>query len=76
MFTGLSSGFFSDSALFIHISHEIMLDTEFGVATLFKLLPLMFTISLNVLAILLSEFLSTTLISFKLSRTGYNLLSF
>ena len=76
MFIGLGSGFFSDNALFIHPSHEIMLDTEFGVATLFKLLPLMFTISLSVLAILLSEFLSTTLISFKLSRTGYNIFSF
>ena len=76
MFIGLGSGFFSDNALFIHPSHEIMLDTEFGVATLFKLLPLMFTISLSVIAILLSEFLSTTLISFKLSRTGYNIFSF
>jgi len=76
MFIGLGSGFFSDNALFIHPSHEIMLDTEFGVATLFKLLPLMFTISLSVLAIILSEFLSTTLISFKLSRTGYNIFSF
>jgi len=76
MFIGLGSGFFSDNALFIHPSHEIMLDTEFGVATLFKLLPLMFTVSLSVLAILLSEFLSTTLISFKLSRTGYNIFSF
>ena len=76
MFIGLGSGFFSDNALFIHPSHEIMLDTEFGVATLFKLLPLMFTVSLSVIAILLSEFLSTTLISFKLSRTGYNIFSF
>ena len=76
MFIGLGSGFFSDNALFIHPSHEIMLDTEFGVPTLFKLLPLIFTISLSVIAILLSEFLSTTLISFKLSRTGYNIFSF
>jgi NADH-ubiquinone oxidoreductase chain 5 len=76
MFIGLGSGFFSDNALFIHPTHEIMLDTEFGVPTLFKLLPLMFTISLSVIAILLSEFLSTILISFKLSRTGYNIFSF
>ena len=76
MFIGLGSGFFSDNALFIHPSHEIMLDTEFGVPTLFKLLPLVFTISLSVIAILLSEFLSTILISFKLSRTGYNIFSF
>ena len=76
MFIGLGSGFFSDNALFIHPSHEIMLDTEFGVPTLFKLLPLVFTISLSILAILLSEFLSTILISFKLSRAGYNIFSF
>jgi len=76
MFIGLGSGFFSDNALFIHPSHEIMLDTEFGVPTLFKLLPLIFTISLSVIAIVLSEYLSTALIYFKLSRVGYNIFSF
>jgi NADH-ubiquinone oxidoreductase chain 5 len=76
MFIGLGSGFFSDNALFIHPSHEIMLDTEFAVPTLFKLLPLMFTISLSVIAIVLSEYLSTILIYFKLSRLGYNIFSF
>ena len=46
IFIGLGSGFFADNALFIHPSHEIMSDTEFGVPTLFiKLLPLVFTIS-------------------------------
>jgi len=76
MFIGLGSGFFSDNALFIHPSHEILLDTEFGVPTLFKLLPLLFTISLSVIAIVLSEYLSTILIYFKLSRVGYNIFSF
>jgi len=76
MFIGLGSGFFSDNALFIHPSHEIMLDTEFGVPTLFKLLPLIFTVSLSVIAIVLSEYLSTILIYFKLSRIGYNIFSF
>jgi len=76
MFIGLGSGFFSDNAIFIHPSHEIMLDTEFGVPTLFKLLPLIFTISLSVIAIVLSEYLSTILIYFKLSRVGYNIFSF
>jgi NADH-ubiquinone oxidoreductase chain 5 len=76
MFIGLGSGFFSDNALFIHPSHEIMLDTEFGVPTLFKLLPLVFTISLSVISIVLSEYLSTILIYFKLSRVGYNIFSF
>ena len=76
IFIGLGSGFFSDNALFIHPSHEIMLDTEFGVPTLFKLLPLIFTISLSVISIVLSEYLSLILIYFKLSRVGYNIFSF
>lgn len=76
MFIGLGSGFFADNALFIHPSHEIMLDTEFGVPTLFKLLPLIFTISLSIISIVLSEYLSTILIYFKLSRVGYNIFSF
>ena len=40
IFIGLGSNFFSDNSLFIHPLHEIMLDTEFAVPTLFKLLPL------------------------------------
>src|SRR5246500_5063161 len=36
IFIGLGSGFFSDNSLFIHTSHEIMLDTEFAVPTIFK----------------------------------------
>jgi NADH-ubiquinone oxidoreductase chain 5 len=76
IFIGLGSGFFSDNALFIHPSHEILLDTEFGVPTLFKLLPLLFTISLSVMAIVFSEYLPLVLIYFKLSRVGYNIFSF
>jgi NADH-ubiquinone oxidoreductase chain 5 len=76
VFIGLGSGFFSDNALFIHPSHEILLDTEFGVPTLFKLLPLIFTISLSAIAIIFSEYLPLILIYFKLSRVGYNIFSF
>ena len=76
IFIGLASGFFSDNSLFIHPSHEIMLDTEFAVPTLFKLLPLVFTVSLSVIFITLSEFLPKLLIHFKLSRLGYNIFSF
>lgn len=75
IFIGLGTGFFEDNALFIHPLHEIMLDTEFAVPTLFKLLPLMLTISLSILAILLSEFFPKTLIYFKFSRLGYNTFS-
>ena len=76
IFIGLGSGFFSDNGLFIHPSHEIILETEFAVPTLFKLLPLIGTVSLSVIAIVLSEFLPKLLIRFKFSRFGYNIFSF
>jgi NADH-ubiquinone oxidoreductase chain 5 len=56
IFIGLGTGFFADNSLFIHPSHEIMLDTEFAVPTLFKLLPFVFTVSLSIISVLFSEF--------------------
>ena len=53
-----------------------MLNTEFAVPTLFKLLPLLFTISLSVIAIVISEFLGKILITFKFTRLGYNIFGF
>jgi len=76
IFIGLGSGFFADNGLFIHPSHEIILETEFAVPTIFKLLPLIGTVSLSVIAIVLSEFLPKLLIHFKFSRFGYNIFSF
>jgi NADH-ubiquinone oxidoreductase chain 5 len=76
IFIGLGSAFFSDNSLFIHPTHEIMLDTEFAVPTLFKLLPLIFTISLSAIAIVISEFLPKVLIAFKFNRLGYNIFGF
>merc|ERR1712070_877705 len=76
LFIGLGSNFFSDNSLYIHPSHEIMLDTEFAVPTIFKILPLIFTVSLSLLSIILSDFIPKALISFKLSRFGYNVYSF
>jgi len=76
IFIGLASGFFADNSLFIHPAHEIMLNTEFAVPTLFKLLPLFFTISFSILAIMLSEFLGKVLIIFKFTRLGYNIFGF
>lgn len=76
IFIGLGSGFFTDNSLFIHTSHEIMLDTEFAVPTIFKLLPLIFTILLSILSIIISEFLPKLLILFKFSTFGYNVFSF
>jgi NADH-ubiquinone oxidoreductase chain 5 len=76
IFIGLGSGFFADNSLFIHPTHEIMLDTEFAVPTFFKLLPLFFTISLSAFGIVFSEFLPKILIFFKFSRLGYNIFGF
>ncbi len=76
IFVGLGSNFFVDNSIFIHPSHEIMLDTEFAVPTFFKILPLIFTISLSILSILLSELAPKVLTYFKLSRIGYNIFSF
>jgi NADH-ubiquinone oxidoreductase chain 5 len=76
IFLGLGSGFFLDNSLFIHPLHEIMLDTEFAVPILFKILPLFFTISLSLLSITFTEFYPKILIKFKLSNIGYNIFSF
>lgn len=78
IFIGLGSGFFADNSIFIHPTHEIMLDTEFAVPTIFKLLPLIFTITLSILAIVISEFafFQAILMKFKLSRLGYNIFGF
>ena len=76
IFIGLGSGFFQDNSLFIHPSHEIMLDTEFAVPILFKLLPLVLTLSLSVISLVLSESLQLLLIRFKFTRFGYNVFSF
>ena len=76
IFIGLGSSFFSDNSLFIHPSHEIMLNTEFAVPSLFKLLPLFLTILLSILSLIMSEYLPRLLISFKFTRLGYNIFSF
>ena len=76
IFIGLGSGFFSDNALFIHPSQEIMLNTEFSVPTIYKLLPLFFTVSLTALSVLFTEFYPMLLIKFKYSIIGYNIFGF
>jgi NADH-ubiquinone oxidoreductase chain 5 len=76
LFIGLGTGFFVDNGIFIHPSHEIMLETEFAVPIIFKMLPLFFTIFLSILSIIYSEFLPRVLIYFKFSRIGYNIFSF
>jgi NADH-ubiquinone oxidoreductase chain 5 len=72
----MGSNLFVDNSLFIHPIHEIMIDTEFAVPVLFKLLPFIFTISFSIIALTLSELLSELVIYFKLSRLGYNIFGF
>jgi NADH-ubiquinone oxidoreductase chain 5 len=76
IYIGLGSGFFIDNSIFIHPIREIMIDTEFGVLTIFKLLPFIFTISFSMIAIILSEFLPEFISNFKLSRLGYLIFGF
>lgn len=76
LFIGLGSDFFSDNSIFIHPKHEIMLDTEFSVPIIFKLLPLFFTIFFTIISILFTEFYPKLLISFKLSYIGYKFFGF
>jgi NADH-ubiquinone oxidoreductase chain 5 len=76
IFIGLGSGFFADNSIFIHPLREIMLNTEFAVPILFKLLPLLFTLSFSMIAIIILEFTPKIIINFKLNRMGYNIFSF
>jgi NADH-ubiquinone oxidoreductase chain 5 len=74
LFTGLGSNFLVvDNSIFIHPNHEIVIDTEFAVPTLFKLLPFIFTLSFSIIAIVISEYYPELLINFKFSRLGYNI---
>ncbi|KAG6617976.1 hypothetical protein I3842_Q138200 [Carya illinoinensis] len=59
IFIGLGCNFFSDN------------NTEFAVPTIFKILPLIFTLTLSVLSIVLSEFSPKVLTSFKSSRLDF-----
>ena len=76
IFIGLGTGFFIDNSLYINPYHEITIETEFAVPTLFKLLPLFCTVLFTFLSILYSEVLPNKLINFKLSRIGYNIFGF
>lgn len=76
IFIGLGSGFFTDNSIFIHPTHEILIDTEFAVPTTFKLLPLFFTVSFTAIAIIYSEFFPNLINSFKLSNLGHSIYGF
>lgn len=76
IFLGLGSHFFSDNSLFIHPFHEKMLDTEFSVPVLYKLIPLILTIFLSIIYITSTELIPTIVLRLKLSYIGYNFFSF
>jgi NADH-ubiquinone oxidoreductase chain 5 len=76
LFIGLGTSVFQDNSIYIYPLHEILIETEFGVPTIFKLLPLIFTISLTFISILCSELFPNILTQFKLTRVGYNIFGF
>ena len=76
MFIGLGTNLFTDNSLFIHPTHENVLNTEFGVKTTFKLLPFVFTLVFSALSLTFMEFIPKYLIYFKSTRLGYNVFSF
>lgn len=76
IFVGLGLSFFSDNSIFIYPLHEIMINTEFGVPLIYKLIPFILTIGFSIMSILISEFFLKLLVNFKLTRLGYNTFSF
>lgn len=76
IYIGLGSGFFVDNSIFIHPTHEILIDTEFGVPTVYKLLPFILTILFSILAIIYTEFMPNLVSNFKLSNLGYYIYGF
>nr|QWS06162.1 NADH dehydrogenase subunit 5 [Clonostachys compactiuscula] len=76
IYIGLGSGFFVDNSIFIHPLHEILIDTEFGVPTIFKLIPFVLTLSFSAIAIIYPEFIPKAVTNFKLSNLGYYVFGF
>ena len=76
IFIGVGTSFFTDNSIFIHPNHEIFIDTEFAVSTLFKLLPLIFTVFFSLISVLYSEYLSNIINNFKLSNLGHSIFGF
>jgi NADH-ubiquinone oxidoreductase chain 5 len=64
------------SAVFIHPNHIIINDTEFGVPTNMKLLPLILSFIFSILALYLMEKKPNLLLSFNLSKWGINIYRF
>src|SRR5690606_29933704 len=69
-------GFFADNSIFIHPLHEILIDTEFGVPTIFKLIPFILTLLFTLLSLGYSEFIPNNISNFKFSTLGYYVYGF
>jgi len=76
IYIGLGSGFFVDNSIFIHPMHEMLINTEFGVPTLFKLIPFILTVLFSILAVIYPEFMGNVITNFKLSKLGYYIFGF
>jgi NADH-ubiquinone oxidoreductase chain 5 len=76
IYIGLGSGFFVDNSIFIHPMHEILINTEFAVPTIFKLIPFIFTVSFSIVALIYPEFMGNIISNFKLSNIGYYIFGF
>jgi len=74
-FVGLASQGFGIS-LYSVPTHSILIDTEFGIPTINKLLPLLLSTVLAILTLYLFENKSISLLKFNLSKYGYTLYRF
>lgn len=76
IYIGLGSGFFIDNSIFIHPIHEILINTEFGVPTIFKLIPFILTLFFSFVALIYSEYMASLISKFKFSTIGYYIFGF
>ena len=75
IYIGIGSSFFSDNGIYIHPLHEVMINTEFAVSTIYKLLPLICTIIFSLSALCIFEIYPDILVSLKFYRIVYNVFS-
>ena len=68
LFIGLASGFFLDNAIYIHPLNEIMINTEFGLFYIYKILPLVITILLTIMYIISIEYKNIFVFTLKINK--------
>jgi len=74
-FIGFGSSGFGNS-IFIHPNHIIFSDTEFGVPIIYKLLPLILSVILAIIALFIFEKKPIYLLMFNKSKWGQNIYRF